>query len=242
MKVLTLFLVLFVFLSNQLYASNTGYEVEIIIFENLNHLYQDTENWPELLTIHNSDNYLATQTPAFTNDKQHHNKDAIFELVKNQNLRLDNLKEKLSNNSNHRVLYHSAWKQMGLDRDNAIPFEIDSRQYYTNSLQNDHINNSVPEKTINTYVEGYVTLILSRYLHFNIDLTYYIKQENISEILIMNESNIVPSRFQQYDQFKIASERRMRSQEIHYIDHPLIGILVIATPFKVTETNPKNQF
>ena len=33
--------------------------------------------------------------------------------------------------------------------------------------------------------------------------------------------------------YPVQTHRRMRSKEIHYIDHPLIGILVLATPFEL---------
>ena len=30
--------------------------------------------------------------------------------------------------------------------------------------------------------------------------------------------------------YRIEAERRMRSKEIHYFDHPLIGVLILITP------------
>ena len=41
-----------------------------------------------------------------------------------------------------------------------------------------------------------------------------------------------------YDSYKIVFERRMRSKEIHYIDHPLVGLVVLATPFKLGKEEP----
>ena len=33
--------------------------------------------------------------------------------------------------------------------------------------------------------------------------------------------------------------RRMRSREVHYIDHPLVGIIILATPFKISSDKGK---
>jgi len=61
---------------------------------------------------------------------------------------------------------------------------------------------------------------MSRYLHFNVDMKYIKPQLNESG----EYNNIV---------IPILNERRMRSREIHYIDHPLVGVVVLATPYKI---------
>jgi hypothetical protein len=35
-----------------------------------------------------------------------------------------------------------------------------------------------------------------------------------------------------YKEYPIKSHRRMRSRELHYLDHPMVGILVMAMPVK----------
>lgn len=68
-----------------------------------------------------------------------------------------------------------------------------------------------PEIRINTAdgrVDGTIRVDRSRYLHFKPNL-----------LLTRNGA-----------QYQLKQSRRMRSQELHYLDHPLFGILVYAKP------------
>jgi hypothetical protein len=60
-------------------------------------------------------------------------------------------------------------------------------------------------------VYGTVSMSRSRFLHLDVDL------------LLRNNNS---------GSFRITNHRRMRSNELNYIDHPLFGILVIATPLQ----------
>lgn len=59
-------------------------------------------------------------------------------------------------------------------------------------------------------VFGTVTVSLGRYLHVDLDLIY------------QDDSG----------RFRFTSHRRMRSNEIHYLDHPMFGVLVLITPLE----------
>lgn len=67
-------------------------------------------------------------------------------------------------------------------------------------------DNSSSQNTIT----GQLKVVLARYLHFYGQLNY--QQNNIN--------------------YPMAVQRRMRSEELHYIDHPLVGILVQINPVK----------
>lgn len=70
-----------------------------------------------------------------------------------------------------------------------------------------------------SHIEGTVKVVLGRFLHFYANLDYHRSASNIAGVL---------------PEYKISSHRRMRSQELHYIDHPLVGILVKATPVETS--------
>lgn len=59
-------------------------------------------------------------------------------------------------------------------------------------------------------ITGQLKVVLARYLHFYGQLNY--EQNGIN--------------------YPMAVQRRMRSKELHYIDHPLVGILVQINPVK----------
>ena len=245
MKLLySLFLIL---VSHSLFADETGYEVEIIIFEDLSNPYINSESWPQITDttdiLEENNSAYAQKINTGGNDNNTNN---IFSMMPAENYRLNNHAKKITDNQNYRVLYHSAWKQIGLDRKNAIPFHINSKQYnLINNIENQNgqvstISNPSDNHENRSSINGTVTLILSRYLHFNTDLIYSQLKENESHMINVGSSSEAASSAAAYSLYSIKSERRMRSRETHYIDHPLVGILVLATPFTITN-NPATE-
>lgn len=91
-----------------------------------------------------------------------------------------------------------------------------------------------PESDVNI-LDGSFTVSIGRYLHVWIDLMYR------EPIAISPESN------REYREFilapyRISMHRRMRSNELHYIDHPLVGMLVKITRHEFQKNDKKNEF
>jgi hypothetical protein len=77
---------------------------------------------------------------------------------------------------------------------------------------------------------------MSRYLHIDAELQYYKARSRQFLNYTDHTSMDVTS---PYESYPVKFERRMRSREVHYIDHPLVGMIVLATPFKIEpETTP----
>ena len=79
----------------------------------------------------------------------------------------------------------------------------------------------------------------TRYLHFEADLIYFrprpdaevpkeLPTEEMDEALYLTDKAIIPTHF------RLTESRRMRSRKIHYLDHPLFGVVVEIRPFEVT--------
>ncbi len=143
--------------------------------------------------------------------------------------------KRINVSSEYNVLFYSAWRQAGLDKNNA--FEINITE-----LENAHISKS--ENTLS----GTFKLVLSRYLHIYNQLDYQrvvaavaqgsavmsmdgrpwlhygAKSQEGGAINELNQLNIYP----------LNSHRRMRSKELHYIDHPLVGMLIQINPVEKT--------
>ena len=85
---------------------------------------------------------------------------------------------------------------------------------------------------ITSRISGDLKLIMSRYLHINTDLIY--EKPKIGQSTQMAQPEYTPPNHQS-DTYPLLFERRMRSREIHYIDHPMVGIIVLATPYKLKE-------
>ena len=73
---------------------------------------------------------------------------------------------------------------------------------------------SAPEilvgEDIDSDVYGTARMYRARFLHLDLDL-------------LLNTAN---------GNYRFINHRRMRSNELHYIDHPMFGVLVIATPLQ----------
>ena len=159
---------------------------------------------------------------------------SVINITEIQSSLLNEEVEKLSKSSRYKILTHKAWRQTGLDKKTVISVPVDSTIY--NIKKPDEIN---PEISLDFYddyqhfnnqsvVKGDIKIELARYLHVYTDLIY---QKQVSQVSPLdNEANISKS-------FTVKAHRRMRSKEIHYIDHPLIGILVMAMPVTASSAN-----
>lgn len=102
-------------------------------------------------------------------------------------------------------------------------------------------------------LDGTVAVALSRYLHVGMDLIYapdpppVIAIESptpadattptinapVEAIPEIGGPNLQTSHPAAVPVYRMNQSRRMRSNELHYVDHPLLGVLVQATPVKV---------
>jgi len=223
----------FLALSQNSHASETGYEVELIIFETNASHQLESEDWSYNDMLNNDKDIAETK-----NNYQDNN----YTELNWQDAKLANSLEKIESSSRYTVLYKKRWRQTGLDRDTAYAIDITSLKNAENSDDNTvttETKNTISDADIltmnnklsmdatedQTYIQGRVKLIMSRYLHFEVNLNYFKMMDD--------EEN------SGYRSYPVISERRMRSRETHYIDHPMVGIIVHALPFKIeTEVIP----
>lgn len=197
------------------HAQTTRYNIDVVIFEDASGRYLDSEQWPIVhhpedlspadLTGQPVDKAAANQQDTPDINITHHASDALAEHI-----------AKLESSGRYNILLQQSWQQTGLSNINAINVHIDTA---AESPEND--NNKLQSS-----VQGTLKLILGRYLHLHTDLLYKRpKQSNDStSATLYGRSN--------YNEFEIKSQRKMRSNELHYIDHPLIGILVLVSPIE----------
>lgn len=127
------------------------------------------------------------------------------------------------------LLAHMAWRQPDQSGSGAtgvrvahgreIPVYIQSeapvgafRNYRTAQFGDLLPTGSDVGSVITQVLNGSVTLSVKRYLHLKTDLYY--TQESAQRSA------------------HIQAQRRMRSNEVHYIDHPVVGIIAFVTPVK----------
>ncbi len=141
-----------------------------------------------------------------------------------QNLKLTEKAASIAASSRYRLLRHLAWRQPGLDADNAVAVRVALGDPVPVYLANDSSSDAefiraaanptlnISEAAETRTVFGTINVRLGRFLHMDTRLTYTDSTTNQS--------------------FRLAQSRKMRSSELHYIDNPRFGILTLITPLE----------
>jgi hypothetical protein len=185
------FLVTSILLMNFAVAAEQEYNIELVILEDLSGKYSASENWPagsELVT-------MSSQQKPDTEAEQNRKR---IRFLADDSYKLNDEVKRIEESNEYKVLLHVAWRQAGLDKADAFPIHLSSL-----NQQN---------TTSDSYIEGDITFVMSRYLHVSGEMTFYQAKQG----------GFLP--------YPVKFDRRMRSRETHYIDHPIVGILVLATP------------
>jgi len=124
-----------------------------------------------------------------------------YQRLPGNNLVLTAEKNRLSEQADYRTLFHGAWYQPVSAAGSAHPVRIRGGKLMPNNAYE---------------LDGYLTLDMDDYLNVRPDLYYSFlapdsTDSNGDKVLTVN----------------LKTSRRVNADEIHYIDHPLFGMLVV---------------
>jgi len=200
------------------------YDVEIIIFEHVRDSNVGSSDTLLIPVISNSKDIPQVSTPG----------DSVQPLGE---LRLTEEVEKIKASDRHRLMYHGGWRQGEIDKESAPFMSIALGNNFNTLVENGTLTeNGEPEST---YLRAYnnppldqdldlqqsssfklfggIKVWVGRFLHLDTLLSYTPKDADFS--------------------FAFESERRMRSRQLHYIDHPRVGIITKIFPVDTTAPN-----
>jgi hypothetical protein len=228
-----LFTVLLLIISTSIAHAEEGiikkpleYDVEILIFEDRNARYINNEDWTQ--------DVILETTVAEKNKPQ--TKPGKPKLSKVETGAFKSIKpailngeyKRINNSKEYNVLFYGSWRQTGLADKKAFDINIEE-------LTNTHKTTS--KNTLN----GSFKLVLARYLHIYSDMEYKRKLDKDETAAQKTDSNneliepVTKITAIENTGYPINMHRRMRSKELHYIDHPLVGILIQINPVKVSK-------
>lgn len=236
-----------------IHAETTRYNIEIVIFEDSSNRYLNSEQWPIIhqAEIKLTSDILPPSSELLPDDElaidgygigidpkkaEHPEVYSVIDITHNASKALAEHVSKLKHSSRYNVLLHQSWQQTGLNDNDAVNFIVDTNEVEKNHLEvfSTKLKSAKIDKQIKSSVKGNIKLVLGRYLHIHTDLHY--KRINKS---YRPNSPVLHNK--ELEEFNIKSQRKMRSNKLHYIDHPLLGILVIVSPIKQLESMKENK-
>jgi len=119
---------------------------------------------------------------------------------------IENISRALGSSGRYSVLFHRAWRQLAYDKEHAVAYPI----------------HSLAENGRDS-VEGIIKLVRERFLHLDVDVQLMSASEG-TEVLYSDSPDSQPA-------FELIETRRIKSNVLHYFDHPRFGMIAKVTPY-----------
>ncbi len=228
------------------------YDIETIIFESLDPSARQSEHWKSDIDRKIPPVVAELDQPYPGQFPPQYDPSLTFKTLPKHAYLLQDAEKLLANSRQYRILLHTAWVQPGMGPDVALPVHI-NRSFITDTpvthslipdtSETSSSNPALPTGTIQTrsVLDGYIKIILTRYLHADVDLVYttglpLTPQNNTTAPA---DDTTTPPIIQQPPViYRLSESRRMRSKELHYLDHPVLGMLLLITQYEGKTPKP----
>ena len=227
------------------------YDFEIIIFESLDEAGKISEAWKQDALIETPEAVVTLGKPYPGPMPKEYKPKYTFKYLLKKTYRLTQEAKLLEENENYRILMHTAWRQPGMPEETALPIRLHKEFIVTKQPQQAPVTTDPDMPAVNlptprdslpsaplqtrTVLDGYLKIVLSRYLHANFDLVYstglpLVPTTNTIRTLADEEDDTKAINEPVIVNYRLQQTRKMRSKEVHYIDHPVIGVVILAWP------------
>ena len=231
------------------------YDVEVIIFKNLNALKSNELTLP-VSSPSRGEEMLDISSPASVKKAEENS----YLLLPSEQLRRHDRFLKIVESPYYELLTHIGWRQPGLSLEESLPVwirggkifgkeyvSIDNRMVSpinTDDDKDQDVKASDLSNTTNRKIyelEGKITVSLSRYLHAHTDLVLrkprlYLADVETTESQPPTNSQITKAYI--LDNYSLKEQRRMRSKSLHYLDSPEFSMLILMTPYIIETAVP----
>lgn len=186
------------------------YQVEVIVFKNLNPQGFNDEQWPD-------DPMPALPKNRIELNRYNPNTPVTaYEQLPRQDFTLKKERHALRLSKNFRPILHVAWLQPG---DATTPVHIYGGDAYNNDGKVIDPDDSDITQATSFEFNGSIKIKLDRFFNVTSNMNYCIPNTSSDK-----EGNL--------QCFNSLQTRRMRSKELNYLDHPLFGLLIKITKAK----------
>jgi len=245
------------------------YDVETIIFESLDPAARQSENWKSDIDRKIPPVVAELDQPYPGPIPPQYDPALTFKTLPGSAYQLQNEEKLLTDSRQYRILLHTAWVQPGMPPEAALPVHIVrnfltetpvSRSLIPASPDMPPSNLTTPDTPTQTraVLDGYIKIILTRYLHADVDLVYSTglplsapANPTTSTTSVMGaaatttmaatpsgDAAALPQQQTPPVIYRLTESRRMRSTELHYLDHPVLGMLLLITQHEENKAAP----
>lgn len=141
---------------------------------------------------------------------------------------LNSISQALESSGRHKVLFHRAWRQLAYSKSRAVAYPV----------------HSIAENRRDS-IEGIIKLVRGRFLHLDVNLQLMTTASG-TEVMFSDNPNSRPA-------FELIETRRIKSNVLHYFDHPRLGVIARVTPYisnnarapeeqqEINDASPENE-
>ncbi len=210
------------------------YNVEIILFAHNNEAALQEEHWPEDPGTPDSSNSVSIISHGNSSERL---PGQIIEYEKLPITMLASSLSRLKRSGRYRVIHSTAWRLPYLRVNQAPSVRIKAGRRFTDTGQpataasiqrpthTEQITAQVAGQSIENQIidtalyeiDGRIKISLSKYLDVDADLLF---RDNV----FLPDHEGVPT--QTLRSFRLTEYRRMKSKTIHYLDHPMFGMVI----------------
>jgi len=157
-----------------------------------------------------------------------------FRVLGRKSRQLAGVVRRLARSGRYQPLLHVAWRQPGFSRSRAPAVHLDSNALGSPIARRRGRDEEARARA--PRVDGTLRVYRARYLHVDADLVYRPRSMLASPAAATTPAEITgetaPAGASEPTAFRLHQSRRMRSGELHYLDHPLFGVLVRITRYQ----------
>ena len=199
-------------------AEPPWYEFEVLVFQRIAKGAGSTEYWPNDPGSPSLENVIPfnTQGQATLRDN---NLPIPYRPLPADERQLGNIWASLRSSRDYRPLYHVAWRQQVADPEQTRPLYL-----YLGPDAGEPGPRNPPK------LEGTLKVGVKRYLHLDADL--------LLRLPVSPEAGDDYFLGPEHRSYRMQAKRRMRSGELHYLDHPVLGIMFKAERYEPVTPEP----
>lgn len=245
-------------------ADSRWYEIELVVFENKGFKRNPTEQWIADPGTPSRDKaiFLVDQK---TYQNMGGNPDNLYVALDTNTLKLKDSQQKLFQSKHYEPLIHIAWRQPVVARNASRPVYLRSAASLPGTLGKNPVQNNEPIPKVEGSIRASLSRFL--HVEFDLvfadpNPSYdpnAVPTLNTGETTTMGNVS-TPAGFQPLPpptavnlkaspkgmdmrtlpmiKYRLVTLRRMKSKELHYIDHPRFGALIVINPLKADKNAP----